>query len=107
MPSSRSLWQIRRRPHAAPLDKEAPRILFPRTSVNKPSQEMRQGSLCGMLQGASSREYKQREGEGTVVRQGPLIALVMAFLIGCAIFLMADASRVLAETRCEGTRPLH
>src|SRR5918994_351595 len=38
------------------------------------------------------------EGEGAVVRQGQLIALEVAFLIGCAVLLMADASRVLAET---------
>jgi hypothetical protein len=42
-----------------------------------------------------------------------LIALVVAFLMGCAVFLMADASGVLAETskkkeeaRCEGTRTI-
>ena len=41
-----------------------------------------------------------------------LIALVVAFLIGCAVFLMADASGVQAETskkeeaRCEGTRTI-
>ena len=38
-----------------------------------------------------------REGEGAVVRQGRCIALVVAFLIGCALLLMADASGVLAE----------
>jgi hypothetical protein len=32
-----------------------------------------------------------------VVRRGHLIAVVAAFLIGCALLLMADASGVLAE----------
>ena len=32
-----------------------------------------------------------------MVRQRRCIALVVAFLIGCAFLLMADASRVLAE----------
>jgi Ca2+-binding RTX toxin-like protein len=54
-----------------------------------------------------------REGEGVVVRQGRSIALVVAFLIGCAVFLMAGASVVLAqaskneEARCEGTRKIN
>jgi RTX calcium-binding nonapeptide repeat (4 copies) len=53
-----------------------------------------------------------REGEGAVVRQGQLIALVVAFLIGCAVVLIAGASGVQAETskkeeaRCEGTRTI-
>jgi hypothetical protein len=68
--------------------------------------------MCGMLGGASSREYKQREGEGTLVRQGHLVALVVAFLIGCAVVLVAGASGVQAEAskkeqaRCEGTRTI-
>jgi Ca2+-binding RTX toxin-like protein len=62
-----------------------------------------------------------REGEGAVVRQGRSIAVVVAFLIGCAVVLMAGASGVRAEAskkargsspkataseeaRCEGTR---
>jgi Ca2+-binding RTX toxin-like protein len=36
-------------------------------------------------------------GEDAVVRQGQLIALVAAFLIGCAVVLMAGASGVQAE----------
>src|SRR5215207_9022765 len=65
-----------------------------------------------MLRGASSKGHMQREGEGAVVRQGQLIALVVAFLIGCAVVLMAGASGVQAEAskkeeaRCEGTRTL-
>ena len=53
-----------------------------------------------------------REGEGTVVRQGRSIALVVAFLIGCAVLLMGGASGVQAqasnkeEARCEGTRTI-
>ena len=53
-----------------------------------------------------------REGEGTVVRQAHLIAVVLAFVIGCAVLLMADASGVQAqasnkeEARCEGTRTI-
>ena len=45
-----------------------------------------------------------------MVRQRHIIALVGAFLIGCAVLLMADASGVQAEAskkeeaRCEGTR---
>src|SRR5215208_415390 len=58
---------------------------------------MRQGSLCGMLRGTSNKGHMPREGEGAVVRQGRCIALVVAFLIGCALLLMADASGVLAE----------
>src|SRR5215216_5316468 len=63
-----------------------------------------------MLRGASSKGHMQREGEGAVVRQGQLIALVVAFVIGCAVFLMAGASGVQAEAsnkeeaRCQGTR---
>jgi hypothetical protein len=47
-----------------------------------------------------------------VVRQGRSIALVAAFLIGCAFLLMAGASGVQAEAsnkegaRCEGTRKI-
>jgi hypothetical protein len=46
-----------------------------------------------------------------VVRQGQLIALVVAFLVGCAVLLVAGASGVQAqdsnkeEARCEGTSP--
>ncbi len=53
-----------------------------------------------------------REGEGAVGRQGRSIALVVAFLIGCAVVLMAGASGVQAqasnkeEARCEGTRTI-
>jgi Ca2+-binding RTX toxin-like protein len=49
------------------------------------------------------------EGEGLVVRQGQLIAVVVAFLMGCTVVLMAGASGVQAQTskneqaRCEGT----
>jgi Ca2+-binding RTX toxin-like protein len=65
-----------------------------------------------MLQGASSRGYIRREGEGAVLRQGHLIALVVAFLIGCAVLLVAGASGVQAqdskkeEARCQGTRTI-
>src|SRR5215207_2725223 len=73
---------------------------------------MRQVSLCGRLRGASSRRCMPREGEGVVVRQGRSIAVV-AFLIGCAVVLMAGASGVQAEAskneeaRCEGTRKIN
>jgi len=53
------------------------------------------------------------EGEGVVVRQGQLIALVVAFLVGCAVLLVAGASGVQAQdskkkeqARCEGTRTI-
>jgi Ca2+-binding RTX toxin-like protein len=48
-----------------------------------------------------------------VVRQGRSIALVVAFLIGCAVLLVAGASGVQAqaskneEARCEGTRKVN
>jgi Ca2+-binding RTX toxin-like protein len=47
-----------------------------------------------------------------VVRQGRSIAVVVAFLIGCAVVLMAGASGVQAQdskkvqSRCEGTRTI-
>src|SRR5215218_1968001 len=66
------------------------------------------------------------EGEGVVARQGQLIALVVAFLIGCAVFLLAvgcagtrsetsnkkeqgsspQATDSEEEARCEGTRTI-
>jgi hypothetical protein len=70
---------------------------------------MRQVLSCGMLQGASSNECMPREGEGAVLRQGQLIAVVVAFLMGCTVVLMAGASGVQAQTskkeeaRCQGT----
>src|SRR5215203_1134559 len=74
---------------------------------------MRQGSLCGMLRGVSSNRHMPREGEGAVVRQGHCIALVVAFLMGCAVVLVAGASGVQAqasnkeEARCQGTRKIN
>src|SRR5215213_5173980 len=88
---------------------------------------MRQGSLCCMLGGASSRGCMPREGEGVVVRQGHLIAVVKAFLIGCAFLLLVvgcagtrsetsnkkeqgsspEATASEEEARCEGTRSYH
>src|SRR5215208_5179337 len=85
---------------------------------------MHQGSLCGMLRDVSSRGCMQREGGCAVVRQGQLIALVGAFLIGCAFLLLAvgcsgtssetsnkkeqgsspGATVSKEEARCEGTR---
>jgi Ca2+-binding RTX toxin-like protein len=53
-----------------------------------------------------------KEGAGAVVLQGGSIALVVAFLIGCAVLLVAGASGVQAqasnkeEARCEGTRTI-
>jgi hypothetical protein len=38
-----------------------------------------------------------REGEGVVVRQAHLLAVVVAFLVGCAVLLVAGASGVQAE----------
>jgi RTX calcium-binding nonapeptide repeat (4 copies) len=78
-----------------------------------------------MLRGTSSRGYKQRKGRRTVVRQGQLIAVVVVFLIGCAVLLLvvgcsgvrSGASKkeqgrspkatASEEARCEGTRTLH
>src|SRR5215203_1386919 len=51
-----------------------------------------------------------RRSEGAVVRQGQLIALVVACVVGCAVLLVAGASGVQAEAskkeeaRCQGTR---
>src|SRR5215203_3757178 len=56
---------------------------------------MRQGSLCGMLGGASSRGH-MRGGGCAVVRRGHLITVVVTFLIGCAVLLLAVG--------CAGTR---
>jgi Ca2+-binding RTX toxin-like protein len=55
----------------------------------------------------------QREGGCAVVRQVHLIAVVLAFVIGCAVLLVAGASGVQAqdskneEARCEGTRKIN
>jgi RTX calcium-binding nonapeptide repeat (4 copies) len=78
-----------------------------------------------MLRGASSRGYPQ-EGEGALVRQGHLIAVVGTFLIGCAVLLLAvgcsgpssgtsnkkeqgssPQATASEEARCEGTRSYH
>src|SRR5829696_7162910 len=86
---------------------------------------MRQASWCGMLGGASSRGCMPREGEGAVVRQVHLIALVVAFLIGCAVLLLgvgcagtssetsnkkeqghSPQATASEEARCEGTRTI-
>src|SRR5215204_663295 len=64
---------------------------------------MRQGSLCGMLLDASSREYKQREGGCVAVRQGHLIVVVGTFLIGCAVLLlMVGCAGTSSEAPQEG-----
>src|SRR5215216_6246245 len=96
---------------------------------------MRQGSLCGMLRGDSNKRCMPRKGEGAVVRQGRLIAVVVTFLIGCAVLLLVvgcagtsseapkegqghteatnkEQSRSSQatdseEARCEGTRTHH
>src|SRR5215207_2085183 len=88
---------------------------------------MHQGALCGMLSGASSKGHMQREGGCAVVRQGRSIALVVAFLIGCAVLLLVvgcsgtssetsnkkekghspEATASKEEDRCEGTRTYH
>src|SRR5215213_3728925 len=66
-----------------------------------------------MLRGASSNRHMPREGGCAVIRQAHLIAVVLAFLIGCAVILMAGASGVQAqaskkeEARCEGTRKVN
>src|SRR5215217_5812328 len=73
---------------------------------------MRWASLCGMLRGASSRGH-MRGGGCVVVRRGHLIALVVAFLIGCVAVLTVGASGVQAEAskkeeaRCQGTRKIN
>src|SRR5829696_7605319 len=86
---------------------------------------MRQGSLCGMLRGAGSKGYMLREGEGAVVRQGRLIALVVVSLIGCVVLLVVGCAGTSSETsnkkeqasspeataseqvRCQGSRSYH
>src|SRR5215208_4903934 len=65
-----------------------------------------------MLRGASSRGH-MRGGGCVVVRRGHLIALVVAFLIGCVAVLTVGASGVQAEAskkeeaRCQGTRKIN
>src|SRR5215216_5377006 len=49
-----------------------------------------------MLRGTSNKGHMPREGEGAVVRQGRLIAVVRASLIGCAFLLLVVG--------CSGTR---
>src|SRR5215211_824913 len=49
---------------------------------------MRRASLCGTLWGVSRGGYMQREGRCAVVRQGHLMAVVGAFLTGCAVLLL-------------------
>src|SRR5918994_969156 len=65
---------------------------------------MRQGSVCGMLRGASSKGTMQREGEGAVVRQGRCIAMACIFLIGCAflLLLVVGCSGTSSEAPHEG-----
>ena len=46
-----------------------------------------------------------KEG-GAVVSQGHLIAVVGAFLIGCAVLASHSRGAVAQEGRCEGTRPI-
>src|SRR5215217_3295616 len=84
---------------------------------------MRQGSLCGMLRGTSSKRHMYREGGCAVVRQGHLIAVVGTFLIGCDVLLLVvscagtssetskkeqgsspQATASEEEARCEGTK---
>src|SRR5215216_3829131 len=50
-----------------------------------------------MLRGAGSKGHMQREGGCAVVRQGHLIALVGAFLIGCAVLLVVGCAGVRSE----------
>jgi hypothetical protein len=56
---------------------------------------MHLASLRGMLRGTGSERHMQKAG--AVIRQAHLIAVVLAFLIGCAVVLMAGASGVQAE----------
>src|SRR5215213_8906812 len=79
-----------------------------------------------MLRGVSSKGHMPREGEGAVVRRGHLIAVVRAFLIGCAVLLLvvgcagtssetsnkkeqgsSPQAPASEEARCEGTRRYH
>ncbi len=92
---------------------------------------MHQDPLCGMLLGASSKGYMQRECESAVIRRGRFIAVLRAFAIGCAALLVVGCAGVRSgapqeeqghtevtkqeqmrspeasaseEARCEGTR---
>jgi hypothetical protein len=52
-----------------------------------------------MLRGISSKKHKQREGRcAVVVRKAHLIALVRAFLIGCAVLLVVGCSGTRSES---------
>src|SRR5215217_326173 len=67
---------------------------------------MRQGSLCGMLRGTSSKRHMYREGGCTVVRQGHFIAVVGTFLIGCAVLLlMVGCAGTSSETSKKEQEP--
>jgi Ca2+-binding RTX toxin-like protein len=61
-----------------------------------------------MLRCASSTGHMQIEGGCAVVRQGHLIAVVRAFLIGCAFLLLivggSPEATASEEARCERTR---
>jgi hypothetical protein len=59
---------------------------------------MRRALLCGMLGSASSNRDMQREGEGAVVRQGHLIAVVGILLIGCTVLLVVGCAGVRSGT---------
>src|SRR5215204_1165556 len=85
---------------------------------------MRTTPYCGMLQGASSTGH-MRAGGCVLARRGHVIALVRAFLIGCAVLLLgvgcagvgseapqkeqthSPQATASEEARCEGTRTLH
>src|SRR5215204_6541051 len=62
-----------------------------------------------MLRGVSSKGHMPREGEGAVVRRGHLIAVVRAFLIGCAVLLLvvgcAGTSSETSNKKEQGSSP--
>src|SRR5215216_3933819 len=62
---------------------------------------MRGAWLCGMLRGAASLRHMPRERGGAVVRQGYLIAVVRAFLIGCTVFLVVGCAGVRSDASRE------
>jgi hypothetical protein len=57
---------------------------------------MRRASLCGMLSGVSILRYMQASGYA-VVRQGHHIAVVVSFLVGCAVLLAVGCAGMREE----------
>src|SRR5215203_4040679 len=58
---------------------------------------MRRALSCGMLRGVSKGGHLQREGGCAVVRHRHHIAIVAAFLLGCAVLLFLGCAAGRSE----------